>query len=278
MHELTPGASAGVVLPRRGAVEPRGGAVARLDGVTVSLGGKVVLHGLDLIVRAGEAVALVGPSGAGKTTALRALGAALAPDRGRVWIEGQDVLALGSKERRRARSRVGFVHQQLALVPQLRVHQNVAAGRFGRVGLLSSLRATLFPSRRELIEMHTLTEQVGVAELLFRRTDTLSGGQQQRVAIARALYQEPVLLLADEPVASVDPERARAVVELLLALCRERGLALVVSLHDLDLAREHFDRLVGLRGGHLAFDAPAHNLADDHFARLYELERGDTIP
>jgi len=265
-------------LPRRGAGGPRGAVVARLDGVTVSLGGKVVLHGLDLAVHAGEAVALVGPSGAGKTTALRVLGAALAPDWGRVAIEGQDVLGLGGRERRRARSRVGFVHQQLALVPQLRVHQNVAAGRFGRQGLLESLRATLFPSRRELIEMHTLTEQVGVAELLFRRTDTLSGGQQQRVAIARALYQEPVLLLADEPVASVDPERARAVVELLLALCRERGLALVVSLHDLDLAREHFDRLVGLRAGRLAFDAPAQDLAEGDFTRLYELDRGDSIP
>lgn len=272
MHEPTLRTSANVALPRRGAV------VARVDGVTVTLGGKVVLHGLDLAVHAGEAIALVGPSGAGKTTALRVLGAALAPDRGRVAIEGQDVLGLGGRERRRARSRVGFVHQQLALVPQLRVHQNVAAGRFGRQGLLESLRATLFPSRRELIEMHTLTEQVGVAELLFRRTDTLSGGQQQRVAIARALYQEPVLLLADEPVASVDPERARAVVELLLALCRERGLALVVSLHDLDLARGHFDRLVGLRGGRLAFDARADSLADSDFARLYELERGDSIP
>ena len=277
MHE-TSQVAAGVAPPERAPRGQRGATVACLEGVEVALGGKKVLHGLDLAVRAGEAVALVGPSGAGKTTALRMLGAALAPDRGQARIEGQDVLGLSAKARRRARSRVGFVHQQLALVPQLRVHQNVAAGRFGRQGLLAALRATLLPSRSELLEMHELAEQVGVAELLFRRTDTLSGGQQQRVAIARALYQEPVLMLADEPVASVDPARARAVVELLLDLCRKRGLALVVSLHDLDLAREHFDRLVGLRAGRVAFDAPAHSLAEGDFARLYELDRGSEIP
>jgi phosphonate transport system ATP-binding protein len=125
--------------------------------------------------------------------------------------------------------------------------------------------------------VHALLERVGVEDKLFQRTDTLSGGQSQRVAIARALYQRPAVLLCDEPVASVDPARAQAVVELLVEVARERGLALVVSLHDLDLARAHFPRIVGLRAGRVVFDARTSDVASARFDELYRLDEAELL-
>jgi phosphonate transport system ATP-binding protein len=242
-----------------------------LAGLSVSLGGREVLRGVDLRVERGEAVALVGPSGAGKTTLLRVLGGSILPARGTARIDGVDLAALRPRERRAVRARLGFVHQDHSLVPVLRVSQNVLAGRLGRVGFLGGLRRVLLARRSEVVDVHTLLERVGIGEKLFQRTDTLSGGQQQRVAIARALYQEPTALLADEPVASVDPARARDLVELLTRLAREEGLTLVASLHDLELAREFFPRIVGLRGGEVTYDGDGAGLTHDIASGLYQL-------
>jgi phosphonate transport system ATP-binding protein len=244
-------------------------------GARVVRGGRVVLEGVDLEVRPGERVALVGPSGAGKTTLLRLLGGVLPPAAGTARFEGAELAALSPSERRRAQSRIGVVHQDLSLVPNLRVSHNVLAGRLGRDGFLASMRRTLAPRRAELEAVHALLERVGIPDKLFQRTDSLSGGEQQRVAVARALYQEPHALLADEPVAAVDPARARDVVRLLVELASEEGLALVASLHDLDLAREHFDRLVGLREGRVSFDLPAAEVSERAFRSLYHLGNGE---
>ena len=150
--------------------------------------------------------------------------------------------------------------------------QNVASGRLGSQSLLGSLRTVLFPNRGEAVAIHEILERVGIEEKLYERTDRLSGGQQQRVAIARALYQKPVALLADEPVASVDPARARDTVSLLCDVSREQGLTLCMSLHNLDLAREFFPRLIGLRFGRVVFDEPASELTDAQFEALYHLD------
>jgi phosphonate transport system ATP-binding protein len=135
----------------------------------------------------------------------------------------------------------------------------------------------LFPARAAVRRVHRILERVGIPEKLYERTDTLSGGQRQRVAIARALYQEPEALLADEPVSSVDPARARDAVGLLAAISREEGLTLCVSLHNLALAREFFPRLVGLRHGRIAFDRPTDELDDDDFAALYDLSHEEML-
>ena len=247
------------------------GMALELESVVLELGATRALDEVDLAIAAGESVALVGPSGAGKTSLLRLLGAAARADRGHVRIGGRDAAALGTDALREVRSRLGFVHQDLRLVPNVRVARNVLSGRLGRGGAAAALRMMLWPSRADLREAHALLEQVGIPDKLFERTDRLSGGEQQRVAIARALFQQPAVLLADEPVASVDPARARVTIELLRRLCGERGITLVVSLHDVELALACFPRIVGLREGRVLFDGAPAALDEGDLRRLYDL-------
>jgi phosphonate transport system ATP-binding protein len=248
------------------------GLAFQLQGVGLCYGAQVALEDVTLDIAAGEAVGLVGPSGAGKTSLLRLLGAALPPGEGRLTIAGQDLATASPRALRQLRASLGFIHQDLRLVPNLRVSQNVLAGRLGRLGFLGSLRHLLLPRRSEVAAVHALLERVGIEDKLFARSDRLSGGQLQRVAIARALHQQPRAMLADEPVASVDPARARDTVVLLTRICAEEGLTLVMSLHNLALAREHFPRLVGLRAGRVAFDAPVDQVDEAQFAALYDLD------
>ncbi len=246
-----------------------------LQQASVRFGDQRALEAVSLDIRPGDQVALVGPSGAGKTTLLRLLNGSAQVDAGRVLVDDHDLAAMGPGDLRRLRSRIGVVYQDLRLVPNLRVNQNVLAGGFGRQGFWNAARAMWRPRRADLERAHTILERVGIGEKLFHRVDRLSGGQQQRVAIARALYQEPRVLLADEPVASVDPARAHDTVGLLVDLARERGLTLVMSLHDLTLAREFFSRLVGLRLGQVQFDGIPEDLAPSTFQDLYRLPGGE---
>jgi phosphonate transport system ATP-binding protein len=259
------------VSDRAGSPADRGPAL-RLRGARVAYDSRVALEGADLDVAPGEVVAVVGPSGSGKTTLLRVLGASRAPDAGTAEVLGERVDALGASALRTLRARIGFVHQDHALVPNVRVAQNVLAGALGRRGLLGGLRDLVWPRRADLERAHAVLDRVGIEETLFQRTDTLSGGQQQRVAIARALFQSPEALLADEPVASVDPSRAEALVQLLVELAREHGWTLVASLHDLELARRWFPRLVGLRSGRVVIDAPTADVDAAALEALFAIE------
>lgn len=243
----------------------------QLQGVSVHFGRHAALSEIDLSIRAGEAVALVGPSGAGKSTLLRLLNGTQRADQGRVLVDGEALSELSRSALKRVRAAIGFIHQDLSLVPSLRVSQNVMAGRMGRTSFATSLRAMFFPARADVQQAHDLLERVGIPEKLFERTDRLSGGQQQRVALARALFQQPVALLADEPVSSVDPARARNTVELLTRISREEGLTLCMSIHNLELARAHFPRLVGLRGGRIVFDRASEAVGDAELHALYDL-------
>ena len=242
-----------------------------LRGVGVQFGADAALADVSLAVAAGETLGIVGPSGAGKTTLLRVLGGGHRPQQGEVRIGGEDPYAGESSGQRRLRSTIGFVHQDLALVPNLRVDQNVLAGRLGRLGLWGALRRAVWPRAPELEEIHAILERVGIGAKIFQRTDRLSGGEQQRVAIARALYQEPRALLADEPVASVDPARARDTLALLRDLSLERGIPLVCSLHQQDLAQSTLSRLIGLREGQCVFDRSAEEVTSEEWSSLYRL-------
>ncbi len=249
----------------------------RVENITQRFGGLVALEKVSLSIKPGERVALVGPSGAGKTTLLRLLNGTLQPTEGSVKVGESDLGSLSSSDLRRIRSQIGFVHQDLSLVPNIRVSQNIISGKLGQRSFFSSLQAWFFPGKEDLLRTHEILERVGIPEKLFQRTDSLSGGQQQRVGIARALFQEPRSILADEPVSSVDPARARDTVELLTDICREREVTLIMSLHNLELAREFFPRLIGIRNGKVAFDHGADQVDDTCFHRLFDLNEDEMM-
>jgi phosphonate transport system ATP-binding protein len=214
-------------------------------------GGRALLSGLDLVVAPGERVALVGPSGSGKTTLLRTLAGQIPPLGGEVRICGADVSRLRGTALREARRQTALVAQKHDLVDTLAVHANVMAGALGRWSNLQALRYLIRPTAAELAEAAAALAAVGLPEKLRAPTAHLSGGEQQRVAIARALVQAPQVLLADEPVASLDPRTGREVLELLTGLARDRGVALVCSLHQPELAVRYFDRVLELKDGRL---------------------------
>ena len=230
-------------------------------------GGTVGLDGIDLDLAAGEFVALIGPSGAGKSTLLRCLNGLIAPTAGEVSVDGVSVGGASANELRRVRAGIGFVFQQFNLLRRLSVLENVLVGRLAHVHALRSLLG-LFPAA-DVTRAHTVLERVGLRGVAGRRVDTLSGGQQQRVAIARALMQGPQILLADEPMASLDPALAHTVLELLRRISQEDGLTVVTSLHVLELARRYGQRVVGLRAGRVAYDGASNGLTDTVAERIF---------
>lgn len=239
-----------------------------LDSVSRSYGEALAVDGVSLAIPSGQSVVLVGPSGAGKTTLLRLMAGALEPDAGKVSLHGQDLAGLPPG--RELANLVGIVAQQYDLVANLSVLQNVLAGRLGSWGLWRSLMSLVVP-RDKPLAMRALA-RVGIADHAFRRASSLSGGEQQRVAIARVLVQDPDVMLADEPVASLDPARADDVLGLLTGVAREGGKTLVASMHAVELAARYFDRLVGVRDGRVQFDAAPGDVTPEMLAALYKLE------
>ena len=223
----------------------------RLTDLAVAPAGasKPVVCGIDLAVEPGECVALIGASGAGKTTLLKTIGRQIEPRGGAVTLAGTNITRLKGRALRAVRHQIGYVAQKLDLVEPLRVHQNVTAGALGRWSTARALRYLAWPMPVELAEARRALAAVGLEEKLMEPTAALSGVEQQRVALARALIQSPHLLLADEPVASLDPWNARQILELLTRLATERGMALLCSLHQPELAQRYFDRVVEVSCG-----------------------------
>lgn len=228
---------------------------------------QIALNGIDLQVGRGEKVALIGPSGAGKTTLFRILNCTLRPTQGRLWIDGDAVEKLHGRKLREVRRKIGTIYQQHNLVPRLRVIHNVLSGRLGRWSTLRSLASLIRPSDVE--PAYRALSQVGIAEKIFTRTDELSGGQQQRVAIARVLIQDPEVILADEPVSSVDPSMASAIVKLLIDISRITQKTLLTNLHSVDLALAYFPRVIGVKHGSALFDLSPDKISDDLLEELY---------
>ena len=259
-------------------VPPSGPQVAfELEGAGCRYGKLDALVPTTLCIASGERVGLVGPSGSGKTTLLRLLNATVQPTSGSVSALGKRIDSLSAKSLRAVRSRIATIPQHLGLVPNLRVWQNVAIGRIWRRGFAGTLKDLLFLSKHALEEIHELLDRVGIEAKLFARTSQLSGGQRQRVAVARALFQKPQAILADEPVSSVDPARAASLVALLNDLAEEHNLTLVISLHNLELARAHLPRLIGLRSGHVHFDQDSTSIEDNIFDNLYDLSGSEML-
>ena len=248
----------------------------RLDGVgLVHANTRRALLGVSLALAAGERAAVIGPSGAGKTTLVRVLGSSLRPDEGEVELLGSAPWQLGAGGLRRLRARIGVVHQAPPIAPRLRVVTAVLAGRLGTWSTGQALRSLIRP--RDLAGAHEALARLDLGDRLFDRCDRLSGGQLQRVGIARVLYQRPELILADEPVSALDPTLADQAVGALVAQSETTGATLVASLHAVDLALKWFPRIVGMRQGEVAFDLPAREVTAALLHELYASE-GRALP
>jgi phosphonate transport system ATP-binding protein len=243
------------------------GSAIEFRNVSKSFGSVHALRGVDLDIRPGEFVVVVGPSGAGKTTLIRSVNGLVRPDGGHVLVDGEEVSGARGRRLRRLRTEIGMIFQNHNLVRRSSVLRNVLAGRLGHAGTLRSL-VGLFPREDKALALESL-ERLGIGEKAYNRADELSGGQQQRVSIARALTQKPKLILADEPVASLDPPTAHAVMRDLKRINREDGITTVVNLHFVDMAMEYGERLIGMRGGEVVFDGPVREASEKTFERIY---------
>ncbi|MFN4073541.1 MAG: phosphonate ABC transporter ATP-binding protein [Thermus sp.] len=214
-----------------------------------------------------QVVALIGPSGSGKTTFIRVLKGLVPPTEGQVQLGPWLIRPSGVVPWRLVRQVTGMVFQQFQLVERLTVLENVLLGRLPRMRVIDGVLRRF--SRADVELARYLLDRVGMLEHAWKRVDRLSGGQRQRVGIARALAQEPRLVLADEPIAALDPKNAMAVMELLLELVREKGVGLLVALHHVDLVRAHADRIVAFRKGEIFFDGTSHQFSSDIERELY---------
>jgi len=258
---------------------PSDAAVLRVRGISKTFGARRALAGVSLSVQRGEMVALIGPSGSGKSTLLRAI-SGLVPidaDEGQVEAFDLQVQARGrvSDKVREARIRIGFIFQQFNLVGRLSLFTNAALGSLGRIGFWRGL-VGLWPAETKAATMTALA-RVGVADYAGQRAGTLSGGQQQRGAIARALVQQAKVILADEPVASLDPVAARKVMELLKALNVDDGLTVLVTLHQVDYALRYCRRAVALKAGKVVYDGPTEGLDRATLIDIYGPEFEDAF-
>ncbi len=243
----------------------------RIEYLEVQYGRKPPVHSIDaLTIKAGERVAVIGPSGAGKSTLLRTIKGYVRPVQGKVEVMGVNFMTARRQDRRRINRRIGLVYQQFHLVRRLTVLQNVLCGR---LGITSRWRSCLgwFSAEDRRVAWSAICE-VGLRDQVHQRSDQLSGGEQQRVAVARAVAQQPSIILADEPVSSVDPAWAEDVLELIAEVQRHHQATLIMSLHQPDLARRFAERIIGLRKGRVVFDDEPAKVTE---ADLKELYRGD---
>ena len=247
-----------------------------LNGVGLThANGFTALAQITLQAEKGERIALIGPSGAGKTTLLSVLGTALAPTAGRATILNIEPNSRLTVTLKKLRSRIGTVHQSPPIPGRQRVVTAVLAGKLGQWPGWKSLVSLIYPL--DIGGASAALQRVDLADKLFARCDQLSGGQLQRVGIARVLYQQPDLILADEPVSALDPNLALSAVRLLIADAEARGATLVASLHAVDLALANFSRIIGVKAGHIAFDLPADAVDVALLRELYASE-GEELP
>jgi phosphonate transport system ATP-binding protein len=235
----------------------------------------VAVDNVSLDLQGGAFIGVIGRSGAGKSTLLRMINRLIDPSEGAIRFDGADITALKGQKLRDWRARSAMVFQQFNLVGRLDVLTNVMMGRLNHVPMHRSL-LKLWSVEDKAIAMSAL-EQFGMGEFAAQRADQLSGGQQQRVAIARALVQEPELILADEPIASLDPRNTRLVMDALARINREYGITVICNLHSLDLARAYCGRLIGMSAGRVVFDGAPEALTESVARELYGLEAGEVM-
>ena len=242
----------------------------RIDALSKSFGGKPAVEGVSLTIEGGTFVGVIGRSGAGKSTLLRMINRLVEPSSGRVLFGDIEVTALRGKALNQWRSRAAMVFQQFNLVDRLDVLTNVLMGRLEYCSTLRSL-AGLWREEDKVMALAAL-EQFEMADVAAQRAGTLSGGQQQRVALARALVQEPELILADEPIASLDPRNTQTVMNALRTMNQQLGMTVMCNLHSVEMARAYCDRLVGMSAGRVVFDGSPQALTETVIRDLYGFE------
>ena len=229
--------------------------------------GKPVLKGISLELGAREVVAIIGPSGTGKSTLIRCINRLVQPTTGEIWYQGRDLVTLSRRSLREARRQIGMVFQEYNLVERLTVMENVLSGR---LGYMSAWAAWLRRYRQEDIDLaFTLLDQVGLSGFEHQRADSLSGGQRQRVGIARAVMQHPKLLLADEPTSSLDPKTSVEVMQILMEMGERLQIPIVINMHDVALAQKFASRIIGMSGGMVVYDGPPTGLNTQILQSIY---------
>jgi phosphonate transport system ATP-binding protein len=241
-----------------------------VEGLTCRFGKKAAVNNASFSVAPGSFVGVIGRSGAGKSTLLRMINRLAEPTAGKIAFGGLDVTALKGRDLRKWRARSAMIFQQFNLIGRLDVLTNVLMGRLASISQARAL-LKLWPDADKAVALAAL-EQFEIAGLAAQRADQLSGGQQQRVAIARALVQEPDIILADEPIASLDPHNTKVVMDALQRINRDFGITVMCNLHSLELARSYCGRLIGMAAGQVVFDGTPEQLTEQEARRLYGLE------
>lgn len=225
------------------------------------------LKNVNVKINDGEFVVIVGLSGAGKSTFIRSINRLVTPTSGELLVDGENILEHKGKSLRNLRTKIGMIFQNYNLVRRSNVLKNVLAGRLGHVGTLRSI-LNLYPKEDVALAYENL-QRVNIADKLYNRADELSGGQQQRVSIARVLTQQPKYILADEPVASLDPPTSHQVMTYLRKINKSDKITTIVNLHFIDMAMEYADRIIGMRAGEVVFDGPVSEVTDETFEQIY---------
>jgi phosphonate transport system ATP-binding protein len=239
-----------------------------IKNLTVEYGNFRAIDNVSFTIKDGEFVAVIGSSGGGKSSLMKAINLLVKPKSGSIKIDGEEMTELSSRKLRMKRRKIGFVFQDYNLIDRLSVIENVLTGRLGYKSSLKSLLGIF--SKEEYENAEKALEKVGLSEKLFVRGDELSGGQKQRVAIAKALVQEPKIILADEPVASLDVNSSKIIMEYFKEINRVQGITVIINIHDVNIALKYADRVIALKKGKIVFDGKGSEITDDVLKRVYE--------
>lgn len=237
--------------------------------------GKTVLKDINFDIKKGELLSIIGPSGAGKSTLLRSINRMIEPTSGKIDFDNKNITKIKGKELRKMRTNIGMIFQHYNLVDRLSVFENVLHGTLGYKNSIQGIFSMYTESEKE--EALDIITELGIQDHIYKRCDELSGGQKQRVGIARALVQKPKIILCDEPIASLDPSSSRIIMEHLRKICNEKGITVIVNLHQVDVAKNYSDRLIGLNAGEVVFNGHPSEINKEVIQTIYGTDFDDLI-